>query len=160
MIMSFFGTAVISVFAYRKISRELYLRRLLKENINFEIPHLNIRVPVLEGTDSKALQVSAGHFEGTGSLGHGNYCIAGHNSTIYAEIFNDLDQIRIGDEMYLYDTDENRTRFTYIVTEYKIVDPHSVEVLGDYGDNRLTVISCTDDGAYRQVVVGILQENS
>ena len=60
--------------------------------------------------------------------------------------------------MYLYDTDENRTRFTYIVTEYKIVDPHSVEVLGDYGDNRLTVISCTDDGAYRQVVVGILQE--
>ena len=160
IIMSFFGTAVISVFAYRKISRELYLRRLLKENINFEIPQLNIKVPVLEGTDSKALQVSAGHFEGTGSLGHGNYCIAGHNSTIYAEIFNDLDLIRIGDEMYLFDTDKNRTQYTYVVTEYKIVDPHSVEVLNDYGDNRLTVISCTDDGAYRQVVVGILQEKS
>lgn len=151
------GVSVLSLFAYKKISRELYLRKLLKENIVFEIPSLDIKVPVLEGTDSKALQVSAGHFEGTGSLGHGNYCIAGHNSTIYAEIFNDLDQIQIGDEMYLIDTDEKRTQYTYVVTEYKIVNPHAVEVLNDYGDNRLTVISCTDDGEYRQVVIGILK---
>jgi sortase A len=31
-------------------------------------------------------------------------------------------------------------------------------VLNDYGDDRLTVISCTDDGTQRQVVVGILKE--
>ena len=102
--------------------------------------------------------MSAGHFEGTGALGKGNYCIAGHNSTIYAEIFNDLDQIKIGDEMYLVDIDENRTRYCYIVTEYKIVDPKQVEVLNDFGDDRLTVISCTDDGTMRQVVVGMLKE--
>ena len=160
IIMVILGVSVLSLFAYKKISRELYLRKLLKENIIFEIPSLNIKVPVLEGTDSKALQVSAGHFEGTGSLGHGNYCIAGHNSTIYAEIFNDLDNIKIGDEMYLLDTDDKRTQYTYIVTEYNIFDPHSVEVLRDYGDNRLTVISCTDDGEYRQVVVGILKETN
>lgn len=157
--MVVFGVSVLSLFAYKKISRELYLRKLLKENIVFEIPSLNIRVPVLEGTDSKALQVSAGHFEGTGSLGRGNYCIAGHNSTIYAEIFNDLDNIKIGDEMYLFNTDEKRTQYIYIVNEYNIVDPHSVEILRDYGDNRLTVISCTDDGEYRQVVIGILKAN-
>ena len=63
------GAGVLGFFAYRKISRELYLRRLLKENINFEVPSLDIKVTVLEGTDSKTLQVSAGHFEGTGSLG-------------------------------------------------------------------------------------------
>ena len=153
-----FGVAVLSFYGYRKISRELYLRKLLKENINFEIPRLDIKVPVLEGTDNKALQVSAGHFEGTGALGKGNYCIAGHNSTIYAEIFNDLDQIQIGDEMYLVDIDEKRTRYHYIVTEYKIVEPKQIEILNDYGDNRLTVISCTDDGTMRQVVVGVLKE--
>jgi sortase A len=60
--------------------------------------------------------------------------------------------------MYLIDTDENRTRYIYVVTEYNIVDPHAVEVLNDYGDDRLTVISCTDDGAYRQVIVGILKD--
>ena len=43
------------------------------------------------------------------------------------------------------------------MTEYQIVDPSSVEVLEDYGDNRLTVISCTDDGENRQVVTGILE---
>ena len=58
IIMVILGVSVLSLFAYKKISRELYLRKLLKENIIFEIPSLNIKVPVLEGTDSKALQVS------------------------------------------------------------------------------------------------------
>ena len=157
IIMMICGVSILSLFAYRKISRELYLRKLLDSNINFEIPRLNIKVPVLEGTDSKALQVSAGHFKGTGALGKGNYCIAGHNSTIYAEIFNDLDQIQIGDEMYLVDIDDNRTRYTYVITEYKTVEPSDTWVLNDFGDNRLTVISCTDDGTMRQVVVGVLE---
>ena len=97
------GLFILSLFAYKKISREVYLRNLLKENIVLEIPSLNIKVPVLEGTDSETLAVAAGHFPGTGKLGQGNYCIAGHNSTIYAEIFNDLDQIQIGAEMDLVD---------------------------------------------------------
>lgn len=156
VIMIVCGVSVLTFYGYRKISRELYLRRLLNDNINFEIPRLGIKVPVLERTESKALQVSAGHFEGTGALGEGNYCIAGHNSTIYAEIFNDLDLIQIGDEMYLVDIDEKRTRYCYIVTEYKIVEPNQVEVLNNYEDNRLMVISCTDDGTQRQVVIGIL----
>ncbi|MBR5513874.1 MAG: class D sortase [Ruminococcus sp.] len=149
------GIGILSFYGYKRINRELYLRKLLNININFEIPRLNINVPVLEGTDAKALQVSAGHFEGTGALGKGNYCIAGHNSTIYAEIFNDLDQIQIGDEMYLVDTDDNRTRYLYIVTEYRTVEPNDTWVLNDFGDNRITVISCTDDGTQRQVIVGI-----
>lgn len=157
IIMVVLGVGILSLYGYRKISRELYLRRLLKDNINFEIPRLDIKVPVLEGTDQKSLQVSAGHFEGTGALGHGNYCICGHNSTIYAEIFNDLDQIKIGDEMYLIDTDENRTRYTYIVTDYRTVEPSDTWVLNDFGDDRITVISCTDDGKLRQVVVGMLK---
>ena len=151
------GILILALFAYQRISRERYLKKLLNDHVNFEIPSLNIKVPVLEGTDSKSLQVSAGLFEGTGLPGQGNYCIAGHNSTIYAEIFNALDRIQIGDEMYLIDNDEKRTRYTYIVAEYHVVAPQSVEVLDDYGDDRLTVISCTDDGKQRQVVVGILE---
>ena len=157
-IMIILGISILSVFGYKKISREIYLRKLLKENIIFEIPNLNIRIPVLEGTDNKKLAVSAGHFPDTGSPGKGNYCIAGHNSTIYAEVFNELDRIQKGDEMYLIDADSEHTKYTYIVTDYIIVEPSSVEVLKDYGDNRITVISCTDDGKYRQVVTGMLKE--
>lgn len=151
------GIAILSVFAYKHISRELYKQKLLKECVILEIPDLNIRVPVIDGIDKKTLSVAAGHFPDTGEVGSGNYCIAGHNSTIYAEIFNDLDQIQIGDEMYLTDTDEKKTRYTYVVTEYDIVNPKSTSVLDDFGDDRLTVITCTDDGINRQVVVGKLK---
>jgi sortase A len=150
------GLTLLAYFGYNKISRELRLKQLLENNVVLEIPSLNIKVPVLEGIDNETLSVAAGHFIGTGLVGEGNYCIAGHNSTIYAEIFNDLDKIQIGDEMYLIDTDEKRTKYTYIVTEYKIVSPQSTEVLNDYCDNRLTIISCTDDGKSRQVIIGML----
>ena len=155
--MMFCGLSVLGVFAYKKVSRELYLRKLLRENIVFEIPDLDIKVPVLEGTDKKALQASAGHFKGTGAPGKGNFCIAGHNSTSYAEVFNDLDKIKIGDTMYITDIDEKRTRYTYIVSDYDIVAPNQTDVLNDFGDDRITVISCTDDGKFRQVVVGNLK---
>lgn len=151
------GTAILALFGYKKISREIRLHRLLKENVVFEVPALDIRVPVLEGTDNKTLSMAAGHFPGTGAVGSGNYCIAGHNSTIYAEIFNEIDRIRIGDEMRLIDIDEKKTVYTYVVTEYTIVDPHTVTVLSDFDDDRLTLITCTDDGKNRQVVVGTLQ---
>ena len=47
--------------------------------------------------------------------------------------------------------------FRYVVTEYKTVKPSDIWVLNDFGDNRLTVVSCTDDGEYRHVVVGMLK---
>lgn len=60
--------------------------------------------------------------------------------------------------MYLVDIDEKRTRYLYVVTEYKTVEPNETWVLNDFGDNRLTVISCTDDGKHRQVVVAEYQK--
>lgn len=149
------GGMILAFFGYRKISRELYLKKLLESNTVLEIPALHIKVPVLEGTDSKALEVSAGHFEGCGTPGHSNYCLAGHNSTIYAEIFNDLDQIQIGNEIFVTETDG--TSYCYVVSDYQIIAPTDTQVLHDFGDDRITVISCTDDGQYRQMVVGMLQ---
>ena len=152
------GAGTLSFFVIRKIYRDIQRDKLMRENIVVEIPALHIKAPVLEGTDNEILAKAAGHFIQTGSINNGNYCIAGHNSTIYAEIFNELDQIKIGDEMYLVDNDANRTKYLYIVTEYRTVEPNQTDVLNDFGDNRLTVISCTDDGTQQQVVVGILKE--
>ena len=151
------GMIILGIFGYKRISSELSKQKLMETSVILEIPSIDVCVPVVEGTNGENLHIAAGHFENTGAVGSGNYCIAGHNSTIYAEIFNDLDQIQIGDEMYLFDNDTEKTKYTYIVTEYNIVDSHDIEVLDDYGDNRLTVISCTDDGEYRQVVVGMLK---
>ena len=157
LVFTIVGIAILSVFAYKHISRELYKQKLLKECVILEIPNLNIKVPVMDGTDKETLSVAAGHFEGTGSVGKENYCIAGHNSTIYAEIFNELDKIQIGDEIYLIDNDDNRTKYIYVVSEYNIVNPKNISVLDDFGDDRLTVITCTDDEKNRQVVIGKLK---
>lgn len=159
LVMALMGSAVLLVFGWKRISREIEKQRLLRECIVFEIPALDIKAPVMDGTEHEVLSKAVGHFPGTGEPGRGNYCIAGHNSTIYAEIFNEMKHVEIGMEMYLTDNDEKRTRYTYIVTENFIVEPDKTWVLDDFGDNRLTIVTCTDDGTQRQIVVGLLEKS-
>jgi len=45
----------------------------------------------------------------------------------------------------------------YTVTENFIVEPNEIWILDDFGDNRITIITCTDDGTQRQVVVGLFE---
>ncbi len=150
------GISVLAVFGWKKLSRELEKHRLLRECVVFEIPALNIKAPVMDGTEHEVLSKAAGHFPDTGGIGWGNYCIAGHNSTIYAEIFNEMKHIETGMEMHLIDNDEQRTVYTYIVTDNFIVEPSETWVLKDFGDDRITIVTCTDDGTQRQIVVGML----
>lgn len=152
------GIVVLSIFAYWRISREIEKQRLFDTCVVLEIPDLDIKAPVMDGTEHEVLSKAAGHFPDTGALGEGNYCIAGHNSTIYAEIFNEMKHIEIGMEMYLYDNNAGRTKYTYIVTKNFIVEPSETWVLEDFGDDRLTIVTCTDDGTQRQIVVGMLKE--
>ena len=127
----------------------------MRENPVIEIADLNIKAPVLEGTDKEVLARAAGHFIGSGDLGKGNYCIAGHSSTIYKEYFNDLKKAKTGMEIKLYDKDKNS--YSYIISDSFIVEPDETWILNDFGDNRVTIVTCTDDGTQRQIVVGILK---
>lgn len=157
--MTIIGISVLVVFSWKRISREIEKQRLLKECVVFEIPQLDIKAPVMDGTEHEILSKAAGHFPNTGAVGSGNYCIAGHNSTIYAEIFNKLKNIEIGMKMYLIDNDEKRTKYTYKVTDNFIVEPTETWILDDFKDNRITIVTCTDDGTQRQIVIGKLIEN-
>ena len=127
----------------------------MQDNPVVEITELKIKAPILEGTDNEVLSRAAGHFTGTGNFGTGNYCIAGHSSTIYKEYFNNLKNIEAGMTITLYDKDKKSYKYT--VSESYIVEPNETWVLDDFGDNRITIITCTDDGTQRQIVVGILK---
>ncbi len=153
------GIIVLGVFAYRRISREYEKANLLKTCPVLEIESLHIKAPILEGTDEETLSKAVGHFPDTGNIGSGNYCVAGHNSTIYAQIFNDLDRITLGDIITITDIDEAQTVYTYSVTETFTVSPNETYILTDYGDDRLTCVTCTDDGTDRFVAVATLIEN-
>ena len=152
------GISLLCFYGFRKVKREIEQQKLLKENPVIMIPAIGIEAPILEGTDNDTLSKAVGHFEGTGSISSGNYCIAGHSSTIYEEYFNEIKSIEIGMEILVFDNDVGRTKSTYIVSEYFIVEPNETWILGDFGDNRITLVTCTDDGTQRQIVVGKLKE--
>lgn len=51
--------------------------------------------------------------------------------------------------------DKNKKCYSYIVKEVKIVEPDETWILDDFGDDRLTIVTCTNDGSQRLVVVAI-----
>ena len=90
------GAGILLLFGIRKAYRLLQKHQLLRENPVVEITALNIKAPVLEGTDQQTIAKAAGHFIGTGDFGKGNYCIAAHSSPLYKEYFNALRDVKTG----------------------------------------------------------------
>lgn len=152
------GMCILGFFGVRKLCRMLKKQKMMQENPVIEISALHIKAPILEGTDQETIAKAVGHFPETGGFGTGNYCLAGHSSTIYKEYFNNLKGAESGMEINLYDTEKNR--YIYTVSETRIVEPNETWVLDDFGDNRITIITCTDDGSQRLVVVGKLNETN
>lgn len=67
-----------------------------------EIPRLDLRVRVVEGTDDTALAAGVGHWTNdTYPGGRGNYVLAGHRVT-HGEPFADLPQLRPGDRVLIH----------------------------------------------------------
>ena len=152
------GSGILGFLGIRKLSRMVKKQKLLAENPVLEIPALKIKAPVLEGTGNDVLAKAVGHFPGTGDFGSGNYCVAGHSSTLYKEYFNPLKNAEAGMQINLYDK-ENQC-FSYFVTEITIVEPDETWILNDFGDNRITLVTCTDDGTQRRIVVGTANDDT
>lgn len=104
------------------------------------IPDINIDNTIVQGVDWNALQ------QGVGMLANGavptsdtdNVVLAAHND-IYGELFRDLDQLEVGDQLQV------QTRsgfFTYIVRETQVVNPDDVHVMNSQGTPMVTLISC------------------
>ena len=145
------GLSILGFYGGRRILRDIHRNQLMKENMVISIPELHIKAPVLEGTDNDVLKQAVGHFPETGTPGQGNCCIAGHSSAIYKEYFNAIKNVKQGMTIYLYDKEKHE--YAYTVTEYRIVEPNEVWVLKDFGDNRVTIVTCTDDGTQRRIVI-------
>lgn len=105
------------------------------------IPSIELIQTVAEGADGSVLRDSLGHMMGTVYPGReGNCVIAGHRNYSFGAFFNRLDEVEVGDAVYV---DTLTQTYRYEVTEVKVVDPEEVEILEDYGDERLTLFTCT-----------------
>lgn len=152
LLIMLIGLSILGFMGVRKIRRDIRRQELMKTNVVIEIPELKLKAPVLEGTEQEVLAQGTGHFPETGAVGEGNFCIAGHSSTIYKEYFNPLKNIQNGMKINLYRVD--KTYVTYTVTDSFIVEPNETWILDDFGDCRVTLVTCTDDGSQRLVVIG------
>jgi len=103
------------------------------------IPRIGLDKVVVEGVEDDHLRTGPGHFPDTPLPGQaGNAAIAGHRTT-YGAPFYDLDLLQPGDEIRV------RTVLgdaTYRVAGTRIVSPDQIDVVGDLGDNRLTLSAC------------------
>ena len=121
-----------------------------------EIPDIRVKQYIVSGTGENDLQFGPGHYIQTNLPGSGgNVGIAGHRTT-YGAPFSRLDQVKIGDEIYL---SFGPNKYFYIVDEIQIVNPDEGQyVLYNRGDDRLTLTTCHPKYSARQrlVISGLL----
>ena len=116
----------------------------------------NINHYVVFGATLNKLEYGPGYILGTSLPGSGgNFAIAGHRTT-YGAPFGNLDKTEVGDTI-LFQTNTNQ--YEYVITEVKIVSPEDTYVLGNFGDDRITLSTCHPKFSARQrlVVVGELK---
>ena len=116
----------------------------------------NINHYVVFGATLNKLEYGPGYILGTSLPGSGgNFAIAGHRTT-YGAPFGNLDKTEVGDTI-LFQTNTNQ--YEYLITEVKIVSPEDTYVLGNFGDDRITLSTCHPKFSARQrlIVVGELK---
>lgn len=121
------------------------------------IPSVKIQLPIFKGLSNEALLFGAGTFNPSQKMGEGNYALASHRIEETDLLFSHLDQVQIGDRVYLTDLEKI---YTYTIIESKRIEPTQVEVL-DLVENQtlVTLITCGEAaGVTRWLVQGELSE--
>ena len=119
-----------------------------------EIPSINLKYPILEGTDEKVLKQAVGHFESSALPGEGsNMTLIGHNNFILSEPFKKLDKVKEGDSVSIKTIDN---QYHYEVVKIYTVDPYNKDIVKRSDETKLTLVTCTDDTSKRLVVEALL----
>lgn len=124
------------------------------------IPKIDLKTAVLEGVNNNTLRYAVGHYENTPLPNEeGNFCIVGHRSYSYGEFFNRLNEMEIGDGIYM---ESSGITYTYKVADILLVNPEDTWVLDSTEDSMITLITCTPIriGSHRLIIKGILEDTT
>lgn len=117
-----------------------------------EIPKINLKAEVSEGTDAEVMDKYIGHFEETPEY-IGNVGLAAHNRGYPVNYFKDLKLLELGDKINYKCFDKSKT---YVVDKIKIIKDTNWEMLRNTEENRLTLITCIEnEPEYRLCVQAI-----
>jgi len=162
-----------SPFAVNHFSIPMIELEVVPPGIRIIIPRINKNVPVINVSDDKLLakdwssleadiqdSLKAGvvHYPGTPWPDQsGNVVLTGHSSYYpwdpgrFKDVFALLHNVQLDDQIILF---YKQKRYSYQVDDIKVVLPSEVNVLGDSGDDRITLITCTPVGTnLRRLIV-------
>ncbi len=133
-----------------------------------EMPTIGVNEVIVEGVQVADLRKGPGHYRATVMPGQpGNAAIAGHRTT-YGAPFQDIDRLAVDDDIVVTTVQGS---FTYRVVNagtaypdreqtlldaarpHAIVSPEDTWVLGEYGDDRLTLTACHPKFSARQRII-------
>ncbi len=122
------------------------------------IPSLAVDAPVVEGDDWESLKKGAGHHIGSANPGERGNCIISAHNDIYGEIFRDLPDMGVGDEIFVHTETQ---QYRYVVDQTRIILPHAPDassVMAPTHTPVLTLISCYPYGvdSHRIIVIASL----
>lgn len=115
------------------------------------IPSVKIRLPIFKGLSNEALLYGAGTLSPTQEMGERNYGLASHRSDQPELLFTPLEELALGDKIYVTDLSNV---YTYETFYKEKVGPTRTEVLDVVpGKRLLTLITCGDLYATSRLVV-------
>jgi sortase A len=95
--------------------------------------------PVVQGDGWEQLRRGVGQHIGSANPGQpGNLVLSAHND-IFGQLFRDLDQLEVGDEIILTTATQE---YVYRVIEWRLVEPTDVDVMLPTSRPTVTLISC------------------
>ena len=117
-----------------------------------EIPKINLKADIAEGTTTEVMDAYVGHFEDT-SKNKGNIGLAAHNRGYKVNYFQNLKNLKEGDEIiYTYKKQQRK----YEVKTLKIIKDTDWTMLEKTEDNRITLITCVENQPeYRRCVQAV-----
>ena len=108
------------------------------------IPKIDVRIPIYHGTSSDILQKGVGHLEGSsipvgGASTHA--ILSAHRGLPSSRLFTDLNQLKVGDTIYIYILDQV---LAYQVNQVLVIEPSDTDPLQIVqGEDYVTLVTCT-----------------
>ena len=140
--------------AKEQVNTNEITKEKITENLDawcLDIPKINLKANINEGTTKEVMENYIGHFEET-TKENGNVGLAAHNRGYKNNYFQRIKELQEGDSIFYTYKGETKE---YIVTKHVIIKDTDWSYLQDTDKNTITLITCVEnEPEYRRCIQG------
>lgn len=140
--------------AKEQVNTNEITKEKITENLDawcLDIPKINLKANINEGTTKEVMENYIGHFEET-TKENGNVGLAAHNRGYKNNYFQRIKELQEGDSIFYTYKGETKE---YIVTKHVIIKDTDWTYLEETTRNTITLITCVEnEPEYRRCIQG------